>query len=89
MNVGVRERKARLSAYLARVRAGETVVVTYRGRPVARWQPIPPSESPASIKHLVDSGRLIWKEPVRYLPKPVPMTPGDKTSVDFVREQRR
>ncbi len=36
MVVGVRELKARLSEYLARAQAGEEVVVTDRGRPVAR-----------------------------------------------------
>lgn len=32
--------KARLSEYLRRTRAGETVVVTDRGRPVARLAPL-------------------------------------------------
>jgi prevent-host-death family protein len=36
MEVGVRELKARLSEFLGRVAAGEEVVVTDRGRPVAR-----------------------------------------------------
>ena len=34
------EIKARLSEYLARVRGGEEVVVTDRGRPVARIVPV-------------------------------------------------
>ncbi len=38
--VGIGELKARLSAYLARVRAGEEVVVTDRRRPVARLVPV-------------------------------------------------
>ncbi len=37
---GIGELKARLSAYLARVRAGEEVLVTDRGRPVARLVPV-------------------------------------------------
>jgi prevent-host-death family protein len=37
--VGVAELKAKLSEYLARVRAGEEVVVTDRGRPIARIAP--------------------------------------------------
>lgn len=37
---GVAELKAKLSEYLARVKAGEEVVVTERGRPVARLVPI-------------------------------------------------
>lgn len=36
----VSEIKARLSEYLARVRGGEEVVVTDRGRPVARIVPV-------------------------------------------------
>lgn len=39
MVVGVAQLKARLSEYLARVRAGEEVVVTDRGRPVAKLVP--------------------------------------------------
>ena len=39
--VGVRELKARLSEYLALVKAGEEVVVTERGKAVARLAPLP------------------------------------------------
>ena len=35
MDVGVRELKAKLSAYLQRAAAGEHITVTDRGRPVA------------------------------------------------------
>lgn len=37
--VGVAQLKARLSEYLARVRAGDEIVVTDHGRPVARIVP--------------------------------------------------
>lgn len=39
MQVGIAELKARLSEYLARVQAGEEIVVSDRGRPVARLVP--------------------------------------------------
>ena len=39
MEVGVRDLKTHLSAYLERVRSGETVIVTTRGKPVARLAP--------------------------------------------------
>ncbi|MBI2401872.1 MAG: type II toxin-antitoxin system prevent-host-death family antitoxin [Gemmatimonadetes bacterium] len=42
----VSELKAGLSAYLARVKAGEEVVVTERGTPVAKIVPIPPEDDP-------------------------------------------
>jgi prevent-host-death family protein len=39
--VGVRELRQNLSKYLDRVKAGEDLVVTERGREVARLMPIP------------------------------------------------
>lgn len=38
--VSIARLKARLSEYLGRVRAGEAVVITDRGRPVARLGPL-------------------------------------------------
>ena len=38
--VGIRELRQNLSVYLRRVRAGEALEVTERGRPVATLQPI-------------------------------------------------
>lgn len=51
--MGVAELKAKLSEYLARVRAGEEITVTDRGRPVAR---ISPAE-PAVDEHLAELER--------------------------------
>jgi prevent-host-death family protein len=39
MQVGIAELKARLSEYLARVQAGEELIVADRGKPVARIVP--------------------------------------------------
>lgn len=41
---GVSQLKAGLSEYLARVKAGEEVVVTERGRPIARIVPVEAAE---------------------------------------------
>lgn len=38
--VAITEVKAKLSEYLARVRGGEEVVITDRGRPIARLTPV-------------------------------------------------
>jgi len=43
--LNVHEAKAHLSGYLARVEAGETLVIARRNRPVARLVPIPPEET--------------------------------------------
>lgn len=44
--VGVRELRQNLSKYLAEVKAGESFVVTERGREVARLTPSGPGDSP-------------------------------------------
>lgn len=50
--------KATLSAYLARVKAGEEVVVTERGRPIAKLVPVArdPSLASAAVTALVRAG---------------------------------
>jgi prevent-host-death family protein len=58
-NVSISELKARLSAFLDIVRQGEDVVVTDRGRPVARLTPIRGVEFEESRRDaLLQSGRL-------------------------------
>jgi prevent-host-death family protein len=54
-SIGVRELRRYASRWLARVRAGETFVVTDRGRPVARLSPL---EEPAGYDRLVAEGRI-------------------------------
>jgi prevent-host-death family protein len=41
LSIGVRELRQHASRYLAQVRAGDTIEVTDRGRPVARLVPVP------------------------------------------------
>lgn len=41
MNISVRELKSRLSACLARVRQGETLIITARRKPLAQIVPLP------------------------------------------------
>jgi prevent-host-death family protein len=45
-HVGVRELRQNLSRYLAQIKAGESFVVTERGREVARLTPSGPPDSP-------------------------------------------
>ena len=55
MTVGVRELRENLRAYLARVKAGEEIVVTERGKPVARVAPADPSDP---LERLIAEGRV-------------------------------
>jgi prevent-host-death family protein len=55
--VGVRELRQNLSVYLRRVQRGESLVVTERGRPVARLAPLPPAAG--VLEQLIEDGRAI------------------------------
>lgn len=55
-SIGVRELRRDASRWLARVRAGESFVVTDRGRPIAQLGPLSPREGFAA---LVAAGRIV------------------------------
>ncbi|MFP5325900.1 MAG: type II toxin-antitoxin system Phd/YefM family antitoxin [Acidimicrobiia bacterium] len=55
VSIGVRELRRDASQWLARVRAGETIVVTDRGRPVARLAPLGPT---SGYEAFVAEGRI-------------------------------
>jgi len=54
--IGLRELNQNPSKAVARVRAGETIVVTDRGRPVLRL--VPEEERPGVLQRLLDSGEV-------------------------------
>ncbi len=59
--------KARLSEYLATVKAGEEVIVTERGRPIARLAPVSAAHrADARMQHLIRAGLV--RPPVKALP---------------------
>jgi prevent-host-death family protein len=56
VEVGIRELRADLSKWVARVRGGDEVVVTDRGAPVAR---LVPAKGETTIDRLIREGRVI------------------------------
>ena len=54
--VGIRDLRDHLSAYLERVKAGETITVTEHGRPIARLVPDQPRS--ARLLELAAQGRV-------------------------------
>jgi prevent-host-death family protein len=84
--VGIRELKNGLSGYIDRVRKGEEVIVTDRGRPVARLSPLDAAHD--RLAQLVAAG--IVRAPAsstRHVPKRRITSKG--TVSDLVAEQRR
>ena len=96
MKVSVREFKARLSLYLHKAANGEDVVITSRGRPVARLLPLAPaaaaSPSDAEIERRLR--RIPGMLPARGgkprgSSRPMVIRPGEKTLAEIVLEDRR
>jgi prevent-host-death family protein len=56
---GIAELKARLSEYLAKVKAGDEVLITDRGHPIARIVPLAPQEAAeAGLEELERAGLI-------------------------------
>lgn len=83
VQVGVRELRNHLSEYLARVAAGEDVVVTDRGHPVARLGPL---HGEAALDRLVANG-LVTRAVSPKRPATVRRVRGQVS--DLVADQRR
>ncbi len=83
MDVGIRELKARLSEFLARVADGEELVVTDRSRPVAR---IVPYSAASAIERGIDEG---WIEaPKRVGLEPSVRVRSTRAVLDVLDEDR-
>lgn len=89
VNVGVRELKAQLSRYVRQVKAGATLVITDRGKPVGRIVPLGTSAAMRQ-QELIQVGMAAWSG--RRLPGVPDFTPprarGDRTVADLLLEDR-
>jgi prevent-host-death family protein len=87
--VGVAEAKAKLSEYLASVKEGEEVLITERGRPVAKIVKSEPMDE--ELERLVRTGR--YRPPIKPLPddfydRELPVMKGEPLSELVIRERR-
>jgi len=95
MNVSVRDLKAKLSRYLKEAHAGRDVVITSRGRPVARLLAVPDHsvEKPSSEEllrrlkllpgvQLGEGGKPLGAK------RPIRIRPGQKSLAEIVLEDR-
>lgn len=88
--VGIRELKNDTSTVVSRAEAGETIVVTRRGRPVARLSPATEAaDIPPDIQRLIDEGRATWNGRKPRLPKRVKLAGDGPLASDYVSEGRR
>jgi prevent-host-death family protein len=80
-SLGIAELKALLSETLARVKAGEEVLVTEHGRPIARIMPLSAAAPAAATQQLVRAGLVrapekpldetFWKLPRAHYREPL------------------
>jgi prevent-host-death family protein len=84
---GVRELKSKLSAYLRRVKAGETVVITERGQPIGRIVPVIASTE-ERLEQLCAAGIVAWNGLTLIPLTPLGKTTGPQTVADLLLEDR-
>ncbi len=86
--VGVRKLKEQLSGYLKRVQGGEAIVVTERGRSVARIVPVKASSLKRDLEPMLREGSVRWN---RGKPRGAGRRPviRGRTLADMVTEDRR
>jgi prevent-host-death family protein len=89
----ITEAKNGLSALIDRVRAGETVVITDRGRPVARLEPMSALPDPDGRLARLERAGVIRRgtapPPLDLLRQPAPKLPTGVSIVEAVLEERR
>lgn len=85
--VGIRELKAGLSEYLRRVKAGETIIITERGRPIGRIVPEGLTLE-EKLQRLIDAGLAEWngQKPADF--EPTAVNRSDILASDIVIEMR-
>jgi len=88
--VGVRELKAKLGHYLRRVRQGETVVVTDRGKPIGRIVPFSttPESRQARALELAGIGLIEWNGETLSPIEPAASLRGSRTVAELLIEDR-
>jgi prevent-host-death family protein len=87
VTVGIRELKAHLSSYVRQVKAGASVVITERGKPVGRIVPISPSLE-TRLQELREAGLAAWSGQKLSPIAPVAHTRGERMVAALLLEDR-
>ena len=85
--VGIRDQKAQLSSYMKRVKAGDTVIITERGKAVGRIVPVEQSVE-ARLQVMIQEGLAEWDGRMLEPRAPVAEARGDYMVADLLLENR-
>jgi len=87
VRVGTRELRSRLSECLHRVKAGQTIIVTERGKAIAQISPLKASLE-ERLQAMVSSGTAEWDGKALQAYRPSAVNKGDRQVSDLVTEGR-
>jgi prevent-host-death family protein len=87
IKVGTRELKSRLSEYLRRVKGGETIIVTERGKSIGQIIPIQPGID-EKLQAVVEAGLAEWSGKKVTPARPAAINRSRKQISDLVFEDR-
>ena len=87
MRVGARELKNKLSGYLRRVKAGETIIITEYGKTIGMIVPVKPTVDDR-IQALVEGGLADWNGQRHPPYQARAINRGDRQLSDLVVEDR-
>jgi prevent-host-death family protein len=87
MDVGVKDLKNNLSKYLERVRRGERIRVTLRGRPIAELRSVGEPEVDDDLRRLADEGKLTLATRQKDREPPAPLDLGYSASDLIIAER--
>ena len=85
--VGIRKLKSHLSSYMKQVKAGTTLIITERGKPVGQIVPIK-SSIEEQLQDLAQTGLVEWNGQKLGSTKPMPQIQGEKTVAELLLENR-
>jgi prevent-host-death family protein len=85
--VGTRELKSKLSEYLRRVKGGETIMVTERGKTIGQIIPVKPNIQ-EKLRTIIDAGLAEWSGKHVKPAKPIASNQGAQQISDLVAEDR-
>lgn len=87
MRVGTRELKNKLSEYMRRVKAGETITVTEHGKTIGQIVPVKPTVE-ERLQAMVASGQVEWNGQKLKPYRPKAVNKGSRQLSDLVVEDR-
>ena len=91
IHAGIREVKNNLSRLLVKVKAGQEIVITERGKAIARIvKEVPPTDDVReSLAPLIESGLIVWPNRTPLKDDISPVISEGKPASEMITEDRR